>query len=457
MRRYHVTTFGCQMNAHDSERIKGMLESLGLGEAATPEDADVVVFNTCTIREKPDTRLAAYLGQRRRDEARAARPRHRGRRLLRRGAARTDLRALSVRRRRFRAGLDPASRRLDHRRAATPSSVGDSAPTSTSPPTFRSTASAASRRGCRSRWDATRRARTASSPLFAAGSRAGGRARSSPRCTQLARCRRPRDHAARPERQLLGPRPSARDPHRVRRAAARMRRGDRASSGSASRARTPRTSARRSSRRSPSAQASASTFTCQRSPARRASSRRCAARTTAIATSRLVDTLRDAIPDLALGTDLIVGIPRRDRARLRGDAVARRRGSVRQRIHVHLLAARGDGGGAPCRTRFRTTSSTRRLEALVERVQRIAAERNAERVGRVEEVLVEGPSRTDPALVRGRTRRNTTVNFDGRRVRRRPRRRAGRGRHLDDPSRPHGVARRGLRGASTFAHSRHDS
>src|SRR5690242_14671180 len=51
------------MNAHDSERIKGMLEELGLGEAATADDADVVVFNTCTIREKPDTKLAAYLGE----------------------------------------------------------------------------------------------------------------------------------------------------------------------------------------------------------------------------------------------------------------------------------------------------------------------------------------------------------------------------------------------------------
>ncbi len=61
-RRYFVTTFGCQMNAHDSERIKGMLEELGLGEAVGPEDADVIVFNTCTIREKPDTKLAAYLG-----------------------------------------------------------------------------------------------------------------------------------------------------------------------------------------------------------------------------------------------------------------------------------------------------------------------------------------------------------------------------------------------------------
>ena len=63
MRRYTVTTFGCQMNAHDSERIKGMLETLGLGETSEPEDADVLVFNTCTIREKPDTKLAAYLGE----------------------------------------------------------------------------------------------------------------------------------------------------------------------------------------------------------------------------------------------------------------------------------------------------------------------------------------------------------------------------------------------------------
>src|ERR671939_1284795 len=50
------------MNAHDSERIKGMLEELGLGEAMAQDDADVLVFNTCTIREKPDQRLAAYLG-----------------------------------------------------------------------------------------------------------------------------------------------------------------------------------------------------------------------------------------------------------------------------------------------------------------------------------------------------------------------------------------------------------
>jgi len=62
MKRYHVTTFGCQMNEHDSERMKGMLESLGYGEAAAAEDADVILFNTCSIREKADSRFIAHLG-----------------------------------------------------------------------------------------------------------------------------------------------------------------------------------------------------------------------------------------------------------------------------------------------------------------------------------------------------------------------------------------------------------
>ena len=54
-----------------------------------------------------------------------------------------------------------------------------------------------------------------------------------------------------------------------------------------------------------------------------------------------------------------------------------------------------------------------RIERLVDVVQRVAAERNELRIGRVEEVLVEGPSRTDPSVLRGRTRRNTSVNFLG--------------------------------------------
>ena len=88
-----------------------------------------------------------------------------------------------------------------------------------------------------------------------------------------------------------------------------------------------------------------------------------------------------------------------------------------------------------------------RLERLVEVVQRIAGERNAERVGRVEEVLVEGPSRTDPQLLRGRTRRNTTVNFGRPELgtrRGRARRRGDRRRDVDDAPRCRADCGRGL-------------
>jgi tRNA-2-methylthio-N6-dimethylallyladenosine synthase len=63
MRLYHLTTFGCQMNEHDSERMKGMLESLGYREAAARDEAELILFNTCSIREKADDRFVAHLGE----------------------------------------------------------------------------------------------------------------------------------------------------------------------------------------------------------------------------------------------------------------------------------------------------------------------------------------------------------------------------------------------------------
>jgi tRNA-2-methylthio-N6-dimethylallyladenosine synthase len=63
VRSYHVTTFGCQMNEHDSERMKGMLESLGYAEAPSRDQADLILFNTCSIREKADDRFVAHLGE----------------------------------------------------------------------------------------------------------------------------------------------------------------------------------------------------------------------------------------------------------------------------------------------------------------------------------------------------------------------------------------------------------
>jgi tRNA-2-methylthio-N6-dimethylallyladenosine synthase len=63
MRTYHLTTFGCQMNEHDSERMKGMLESLGYREVEERDGADLILFNTCSIREKADNRLVGHLGE----------------------------------------------------------------------------------------------------------------------------------------------------------------------------------------------------------------------------------------------------------------------------------------------------------------------------------------------------------------------------------------------------------
>ncbi len=63
MKRYHLTTFGCQMNEHDSERIKGMLDSLGYAESGTRDGADLILFNTCSIREAADSRFVAHLGE----------------------------------------------------------------------------------------------------------------------------------------------------------------------------------------------------------------------------------------------------------------------------------------------------------------------------------------------------------------------------------------------------------
>ena len=63
MSTFHVTTFGCQMNEHDSERMKGMLESLGYEEANERSVADLILFNTCSIRESADNRFTAHLGE----------------------------------------------------------------------------------------------------------------------------------------------------------------------------------------------------------------------------------------------------------------------------------------------------------------------------------------------------------------------------------------------------------
>ena len=61
-RTYQVRTYGCQMNAHDSERISGVLDASGYAPVADGEEPDLVVFNTCAVRENADNRLYGNLG-----------------------------------------------------------------------------------------------------------------------------------------------------------------------------------------------------------------------------------------------------------------------------------------------------------------------------------------------------------------------------------------------------------
>jgi tRNA-2-methylthio-N6-dimethylallyladenosine synthase len=126
----------------------------------------------------------------------------------------------------------------------------------------------------------------------------------------------------------------------------------------------------------------------------------------------LAEKLRAAIPDLAFGTDIIVGFP----GETEGDfqetlEVVEEIGYDSAFTFVYSPRAGTEAAAMPDQVPHEV--KIERMERLVEVVQRGARARNDARVGRVEQVLVEGPSRTDDSLLRGRTRRNTTVNFTG--------------------------------------------
>jgi len=410
MRLYHVTTFGCQMNAHDSERIKGMLESLGLGEAPEPETADVLVFNTCTIREKPDTRLAAYLGNagaRKRREpdlvvavggcyAEAQRERifdlypfvdvafgpgsipHLGEWIAAGGYAKP--RGQFGTHEHFAAALPM------HRERAAQAWVQVSM-------------------GCNS---------TCAYCIVPA---VRGREQSRRPGEIVAEVTRLAADGVR-EITLLGQNVNSwgRDlAPEIRTEFGELLRACDAVDGIE---RIRFTSPHPKDFRAPVIAAIAECVgVCEHVhlPAQSGSShvlrrmRRTYDRERYLG---LVERLRASIPDLALGTDLIVGFPgETDRDYEETLSLVEQ---VRfDSAYTFIFSPRAGTEAASMPDQIPESVKHERLEALVERVQRVAAERNAERIGLVEQVLVEGPSRTDPSLLRGRTRRNTTVNFVG--------------------------------------------
>ena len=55
--KYHIVTYGCQMNVHDSEKLAGMLSEIGYTETGRQQDADLILFNTCCVRENAELRV----------------------------------------------------------------------------------------------------------------------------------------------------------------------------------------------------------------------------------------------------------------------------------------------------------------------------------------------------------------------------------------------------------------
>jgi tRNA-2-methylthio-N6-dimethylallyladenosine synthase len=126
----------------------------------------------------------------------------------------------------------------------------------------------------------------------------------------------------------------------------------------------------------------------------------------------LAERMRDAIPDLALGTDIIVGFPGETEDDFRQTLeVVEQVGHESAFTFVYSPRQGTDAAASPDQVPHEV--KIERMERLVELTQRGARSRNEARVGRLEQVLVEGPSRTDETVLRGRTRRNTTVNFVG--------------------------------------------
>ena len=407
LKRFHVTTFGCQMNAHDSERIKGMLESLGLGEAVSQDEADVLVFNTCTIREKPDQRFAAHLAQ-----AAALKAREPEKVIAVGGCY-----AEAQRERLFE--LYPY---VDV--AFGPGSI----------PHLADWIGAGGEGVGRGAFGLEERSFAGELPMrreraFQAWVQISMGCNSKcaycivPSVRGREQSRRPGEIVAEVtglaregvrEITLLGQNVNSygRD---VGSSFDELLRACDAVEGVE---RIRFTSPHPKDFRAPVIAAMAEcAAVCEHAhlPLQSGSTRILKAMRRTYSRERylrLVGELRAAIPDLALTTDLIVGFPGETEDDFRETL------EVVEEVgfdgaFTFVFSPRRGTEAATMPEQVPDEVKAERIERLIELCQRVALERNAALVGRVEQVLVEGPSRTDPALLRGRTRRNTTVNFAG--------------------------------------------
>jgi tRNA-2-methylthio-N6-dimethylallyladenosine synthase len=407
VKRYHVTTFGCQMNAHDSERIKGMLEELGLGEAVSQEEADVLVFNTCTIREKPDQRFAAHLGNARMLKladpekviavggcyAEAQRERlfdlypfvdvafgpgtipHLADWLGAGGEAPRG--RFGIGDEREFAGTLPMHRERRFQAWVQVSMGCNSVCSYCIVPSVRGRE--VSRRPGEILGEVTRLAAEGVREVTLLGQNVNSYGRDLG--TDFAELLRAVDAVEGIERiRFTSPHP-------------------------------------KDFRRDVISAMAECDAVCEHAhlPLQSGSTRVLKAMRRTYSRERylrLVGELRGAIPDLALTTDIIVGFPgETERDFEETLEVVQEVGYDGAFTFVYSPRQGTEAAMSPDQVPGHVKKV--RIERLVELVQHVAVARNLERVGRVEEVLVEGPSRTDASVLRGRTRRNTTVNFAG--------------------------------------------
>src|SRR5439155_46208 len=399
------------MNAHDSERIKGMLEELGLGEAPVQEEADVIVFNTCTIREKPDQRFAAHLA---RGKALKA---HDPDTVIAVGGCYAEAR----RERLFDLypyvdvafgpgsiphlgewigagglGVAPGRFGLDDRRFAGGLPMHRER---------RFQAWVQISMGCNSK------------------------------CSYcIVPSVRGREQSRRPGEILAEVEGLARDGvHEITLLGQnvnsygrdllpdiRIDFGEllRACDAVAGIERIRFTSPHPKDFRKPVIEAMADCESvCEHAhlPLQSGSTRILKAMRRTYSRERylrLADEMRGAIPDLALTTDLIVGFPGETDEDFRETITAVEEVGY-EGAFTFVFSPRQGTEAATMPDQVPDEVKRERIERLIEVVQGVAEARNNGRVGRIEEVLVEGPSGTDESVLRGRTRRNTTVNFHG--------------------------------------------
>ena len=399
------------MNAHDSERIKGMLEELGLGEAPSQADADVLVFNTCTIREKPDTKFAAHLGHA------VAQKRAKPDTVIAVGGCYAE----AHRERLFTLYPD-----VDV--AFGPGSIAH----------LGEWLGAGGAGVSRGRFGVDERSFAGELPMHRERSFQAWVQISMGCNSKCAYCIVPavrgRESSRRPgeivaevtrlaadgvrEITLLGQNVNSWGRDLLPDVKTEFGELLRACDAIPGIDRIRFTSPHPKDFRAPVIAAMAECdAVCEHAhlPLQSGSSRILKLMRRTYTRERylgLVDELRAAIPDLALTTDIIVGFPGESEHDFEHTL------EVVEEVgfdgaFTFVYSPRAGTEAAAMADQVPEEVKRDRIERLIERVQRLAHERNRARVGGVEEVLVEGPSRTDHAFLRGRTRRNTTVNFAG--------------------------------------------